>query len=84
MCSSVLKNCHFICRAYISELDKWRAFDPSFGCRFADKSGKPLDVFKMREMFLQGDEPIVNGYNFNGTTDCLDVYINAFFKNVYF
>ena len=35
---------------------------------------------EIREMFLQDDEPIVNGYNFNGTTECLDVYINAFLK----
>ena len=80
MCSSVLKNSHFICRAYISELGKWCAFDPSFGCWFADKSGNPIDVFEMREMFLQGEEPIVNGYNFNGTKECLDVYVNGFLK----
>lgn len=80
MCSTVIKNSHFTCRAYISELDKWCAFDPSFGCWFADKNGNPLDIFEMRELFLQGDEPVVNGYNFNGTTKCLDVYINAFLK----
>lgn len=73
-------NCHFTCRAYISELNKWCAFDPSFGCWFADKNGNPVDIFEMREMFLKDDEPIVNGYNFNGTTECLDVYVNAFLK----
>lgn len=80
MCSSVLKNCHFTCQAYIGELDKWCVFDPSFGCWFADKNGNPVDVFEMREIFLQGNEPVVNGYNFNGTTECFDVYINAFLK----
>lgn len=80
MCSTVIKNSHFTCRAYISELDKWCAFDPSFGCWFADKDGNPVDIFEMRDMFLQGDEPVVNGYNFNGTTECLDIYVNGFLK----
>ena len=80
MCSSVLKNSHFTCQAYISELDKWCAFDPSFGCWFTNKAGNPIDIFEMREIFLQGDEPVVNGYNFNGTTECFDVYINCFLK----
>ena len=80
MCSTVLKNCHFTCQAYISELDKWCVFDPSFGCWFADKAGNPIDIFEMREIFLQGDEPVVKGYNFNGTTECFDVYINCFLK----
>ena len=80
MMSTEFKNCHFTCRAYISELNKWCVFDPSFGCWFADKNGNLVDIFEMREIFLKGDEPIVNGYNFNGTTECLDVYINAFLK----
>ena len=50
------------------------------GCWFSDKAGNPIDIFEMREMFLQGDEPVVNGYNFNGTTECFEVYINCFLK----
>lgn len=80
MQSTEFKNCHFTCRAYISELDKWCVFDPSFGCWFADKSGKPIDIFEMREMFLQGVEPTINGYNFNGTTECLNEYMSGFLK----
>ncbi len=80
MQSTEFKNCHFTCRAYVSELDKWCVFDPSFGCWFADKNGKPIDIFEMREMFLQGDEPTINGYNFNGTTECLNEYMSGFLK----
>lgn len=80
MLSSEFKNCHFTCRAYISELDKWCAFDPSFGCWFSDKSGNPVDIFEIREMFLLDAEPVVNGYNFNGTTECINVYMNGFLK----
>jgi len=81
MCSTVLKNSHFTCRAYISELDKWCAFDPSFGCWFSDKNGKPVDIFEMREMFLLDDEPVINGYNFNGSTECINTYMNGFLKS---
>ena len=62
------------------KLVKWCVFDPSFGCWFSDKSGNPLDVYDLRKMFLHGEEPTVIGYNFNGTTECFDVYINAFIK----
>ena len=80
MMSSKLINCHFTCRAYIRELDKWCVFDPSFGCWFSDKNGKPIDIFEMREIFLQGNEPTINGYNFNGTKECFDVYVYGFLK----
>ncbi len=80
MCSAKFKNSHFTCRAYISELNKWCLFDPSFGCWFADEKGNPIDAFEMREMFLQGREPVVKEYNFNGTTECKDAYIYGFLK----
>ena len=80
MMSSEFKNCHFACHAYISELNKWCIFDPSFGCWFSDKNGNPIGALEMREMFLQGDEPMINGYNFNGTTECLDEYMSGFLK----
>lgn len=80
MLSSDFYGCHFTCMAYITELGKWCAFDPSFGCWFSDEGGNPLDIFEVREMFLQGFEPVVNGYNFNGTEECFDVYMNGFLK----
>lgn len=80
MCSVKSRNCHFTCRAYISELNKWCIFDPSFGCWFSDSNENPIDIFEIREMFLQNNEPIVHGYNFNGTTECFDVYMNGFLK----
>ena len=29
---------------------------------------------------MKGEEPIINGYNFNGTKECFDVYVNGFLK----
>ncbi len=80
MISSDFNGVHFTCMAYISELDKWCSFDPSFGCSFTDENGVPLGIFEIREMFLRGEEPTVNGYNFNGTDECFDVYMNGFLK----
>ncbi len=77
---SMNNGCHFTCRVYISELDKWCAFDPSFGCWFSDANGTPLDIFELRELFLQGGEPTVNNYNFNGTDRALHEYITGFLK----
>lgn len=80
MISSDFTGVHFTCMAYISELDKWCSFDPSFGCWFSDESGSPLGIFEIRDLFINGKEPVVNGYNFNGTTECFDVYMNGFLK----
>ncbi|MBQ8762487.1 MAG: transglutaminase domain-containing protein [Clostridia bacterium] len=80
MMSSEFNGVHFTCMAYISELDKWCAFDPSFGCWFSNESGEPVSLFEIRDMFLKGEEPVVNGYNFNGTQECFDVYMNGFLK----
>ncbi len=80
MLSSEFVGCHFTCHAYISELDKWCAFDPSFGCWFSDTEGNPVNMPEVREMFLKGTEPTVNGYNFNGTIECFEEYMNGFLK----
>lgn len=80
MLSPEFNGCHFTCMAYISEIDKWCAFDPSFGCWFSDENGNPVSLFEIRDMFIEGKEPVVNGYNFNGTEECFDVYMNSFLK----
>ena len=47
-------------------------------CQFSDKNGNPIDGLEMREMFLQGEEPTINGYNFNGSTEWSDEYMSVF------
>lgn len=80
MVSSGFNGSHFTCMVYISEKDKWCAFDPSFGCWFTDEEGNLLDIFEIRELFLDNKEPIVKGYSFNGAQKNFDVYINCFMK----
>lgn len=78
--SQKFSDCHFVCRVYLGELQKWCAFDPSFGCYFTDERGNLLDIFEIRDLFIGGKEPTVCGYNFNGTTECFNVYMNGFLK----
>lgn len=80
MVSSDFTGSHFTCMVYISEKDKWCSFDPSFGCWFTDEEGELLDIFEIRELFLQNKEPIVKGYSFNGKQENFDVYMNCFMK----
>lgn len=80
MISSNFTASHLTCMVYLSDQDKWCSFDPSFGCWYTDESGNLLDIFEIRELFLQDKEPIVKGYSFNGTQENFDVYINSFMK----
>ena len=80
MVSSEFTGSHFTCLVYISEEDKWCSFDPSFGCRFTDEDGELLDIFEIRELFLENKEPVVKGYSFNGKQENFDVYMNSFLK----
>ena len=80
MVSSEFTGSHFTCLVYISEEDKWCSFDPSFGCWFTDEEGELLDIFEIRELFLENKEPVVKGYSFNGKHENFDVYMNSFLK----
>lgn len=80
MVSSEFTGSHFTCLVYISEEDKWCSFDPSFGCWFTDEDGELLDIFEIRELFLEKKEPVVKGYSFNGKQENFDVYMNSFLK----
>ena len=80
MVSSEFTGSHFTCLVYISEEDKWCSFDPSFGCWFTDEEGELLDIFEIRELFLENKEPVVKGYSFNGKQENFDIYMNSFLK----
>ena len=41
---------------------------------------KLLDIFEIRELFLQNEQPVVKNYSFNGKQENFDVYINLFMK----
>lgn len=71
---------HLICQAYIKEQNKWIALDPSFNSYFTDEDNCPLSIFEVRDGFLQNKSPNIVGYNFNGTDECKEVYINNFIR----
>ncbi len=72
--------CHFMSQVYIGELAKWCVFDPSFHTYFTDDNGNILSVFELRLLMVEGKQPIMHGYSFNGTQECQDVYMNMFVK----
>ena len=65
---------HLMTHVYISELNKWCLFDPSFNVYFCDSNGRLLNVFELRKLFLDGQYPIVEGYSFNGEDLHKDIY----------
>ncbi len=71
---------HFMSQVYISELGKWCVFDPSFHTYFTNDKGKILSVFELQALMADGKQPIMHGYNFNGTQECREVYMNLFVK----
>lgn len=72
---------HLTVQVYLSDEKKWVLLDPSFNTYFVDSDNNVLDVFELRNLFLAGKEPIIKGYNFNGTTECMDVYKELFVKS---
>lgn len=73
--------CHLVVHAYLSDKDKWVIFDPSFNTYFTDFDNNSLNAFELRKLFLDGKEPVIHGYNFNGTQECMEIYKEVFIKS---
>lgn len=71
--------CHFTVNVFLREQKQWALFDPSFNCWFS-KEGEPLNAWTLRDLFLAGGEPVLEGYTFNHTDKCRDVYLLVFVK----
>ncbi len=55
-------------------------FDPSFRTYFLDETGRPLDIFELRERIYGGKNAPVPGYDLNGSDGLQDIYIQSFVK----
>lgn len=71
---------HFVVHIYCKECKKWAVADPSFNAYFTDENGNVLNVYELRNLFLENKMPVINGYSFNGTERCKTNYINYFIK----
>ena len=71
-------DCHFVSHVYINELNKWCILDPSFNNYFTYENGAPMSVFELKSLMINGHQPDLNGYSFNGTEECTDVYLSLF------
>ena len=72
--------CHLMVQMYARELEKWVVFDPSFRTYFLDETGRPLDIFELREQFMEEKTPRFPGYDLNGSDGLQDIYIQSFVK----
>lgn len=72
---------HLLVQVYLREKKKWVLLDPYFNTYFTDCNNDTLDVFEMRNCFLEGKDVVIHGYNFNGTQECIKVYKEAFIKS---
>lgn len=72
--------CHLMTHVFLSEMNKWCLFDPSFNVYFCNEKGSLLNVFELRKLFLNGQHPIVQGYSFNGEDIHEDMYVDIFVK----
>lgn len=72
---------HFTVHVYLRDEKKWVLLDPSFNTYFTDNSNNVLNAAELRSYFIDGKEPVIHGYNFNGTTECIDVYKEVFIKS---
>lgn len=73
---------HIVVHLYLREEKKWVLFDPSFNTYFTDSDNNNiLNAFEMRDCIINGKEIMMHGYNFNGTTECLDVYKKVFIES---
>jgi len=71
---------HLTVHCYLNDMNKWVLFDPSFNTYFTDNNSIPLDVYEIKAAFSKGEEPIICGYNFNGTKECFEIYKYDFIK----
>ncbi len=72
---------HLTVHAYLNDEKKWVLLDPSFNTYFTDSDGNVLNVLELRQYFLDGKEPVIHGYNFNGTTEGITPYKEVFLKS---
>lgn len=70
--------CHFVVHIFCSDENKWVVLDPSFNCFLQDKTNKALNIFELRDLRIKGDDLYLNGYSFNGTNECTDIYLKYF------
>lgn len=69
---------HFVVHIFCSDENKWVVLDPSFNCYFQNKSGMTLNIFELRELRLKNENPTIIDYSFNGTNECMDIYLQYF------
>ena len=71
-------NCHYVVHAWLPEVSRWVMLDPSLNTYITDEAGRALSLIEIHEKHRAGEELSVAQYNFNGTQDCRETYLDNF------
>jgi hypothetical protein len=69
---------HFVVHAWLPEEQRWVVLDPSLNSYIADEAGRALNLVEIQALHRQGAGLRVARYDFNGTQDCRDGYLEGF------
>ena len=70
--------CHFVVHAWLPEERRWVMLDPSFDSYITDETGRALNLIELHDCRRRGEALRVPQYNFNGTQDCRELYLEGF------
>ena len=70
--------CHLVVHVWLPEERRWVMLDPSFDSYITDETGRALNLFEIHDCRRRGEALNVPQYNFNGTQDCRESYLEHF------
>ena len=69
---------HSVAHVWLPEESRWVMLDPSMDSYIADDAGRALNLVEIQERHRQGKELRVAQYNFNGSQDGKQEYLESF------
>jgi len=69
---------HFVVHAWLPEESRWVMLDPSMNSYITDSEGRALNLTDIKQHHCEEKAMHVAQYDFNGTQDCRDIYLDSF------
>jgi len=73
-----LPHCHVVAHIWLDEEARWIMLDPSLNAYITDEEGRALHAIEIQNRRCAGEELHIARYDFNGTQDCRDIYLDNF------
>ena len=73
--------CHFVVHVWLAEERRWVMFDPSLNSYVTDGTNRALNLIEIHGHHIQGEHVAIAQYDFNGTQDCRETYLDNFILN---